>query len=232
LPAPWRTATVVAIHDENARTKTFRLALEQPTGHQAGQHFVVRLTAPDGYTASRSYSVGSPPDGGNELELTVERLDDGEVSTFLHDVVEVGDELEVRGPIGGFFVWDATTPALLIGGGSGVVPLMAMLRLARRTGHDDLVHLVVSVRTPEDLYYASELLGRDDVTVLYTRAAPPGWTRPPDRIRGDDVMPHLHDDSTIYVCGSAGFANGVGDLLLELGVPAERIRFERFGPSA
>jgi ferredoxin-NADP reductase len=232
VPSPWRTATVVAIHDENARTKTFRLAFAEPTGHQAGQHFVVRLTAPDGYTASRSYSVASPPDGGNELELTVERLDDGEVSTFLHDVVEVGDELEVRGPIGGFFVWDATTPALLIGGGSGVVPLMAMLRLARSTDHDDLVHLVVSVRTPADLYYADELLDHDDVTVLYTRASPPGFSRAPDRIRGDDVMPHLRDDATLFVCGSAGFANGAGDLLLELGVAPERIRFERFGPSA
>jgi ferredoxin-NADP reductase len=109
---------------------------------------------------------------------------------------------------------------------------MAMLRLARDTGSDDLVHLIVSVRTPDDLYYAGELLDHDDVTVLYTRASPSGWSRSPDRIRGDDVMPHLRDDATLFVCGSAGFANGVGDLLLELGVPAERIRFERFGPSA
>jgi ferredoxin-NADP reductase len=232
VAAPWRTATVVAIHDENARTKTFRLRLEEPTGHQAGQHFVVRLTAPDGYTASRSYSVASAPDGGNELDLTVERLDDGEVSTFLHDVVEVGDELDVRGPIGGFFVWDATTPALLVGGGSGVVPLMAMLRLARATGHDDLVHLIVSVRTPDDLYYASELLEHDDVTVLYTRSTPPHWSRAAGRIRGDDVVPHLRDDATLFVCGSAAFTGGVGDLLLELGLPPERLRFERFGPSA
>ena len=114
----------------------------------AGQHVVVRLTAPDGYTAQRSYSVASAPDGSDEIELTVELLEGGEVSGFLHDVVEVGDELELRGPLGGFFVWDGTTPALLIGGGSGIVPLMAMLRLARRSGRSELVRVVVSARSP------------------------------------------------------------------------------------
>ena len=129
-----RPATVIDITRETARAKTFRCALPQPSGHRAGQHFVVRLTAPDGYTASRSYSIASAPDASNEFEITVERLDDGEVSTFLHDDVVVGDELEVRGPIGGWFVWDGDTRATLVGGGSGVVPLMAMLRLARDTG--------------------------------------------------------------------------------------------------
>lgn len=236
MPAVWHTATVVAIHDETPRTKTLRLRLDVPSGHRAGQHFVVRLTAPDGYTASRSYSVASPPDGGKEIELTVERLDHGEVSTFLHDVVEVGDELEVRGPIGGFFVWDATTPALLLGGGSGLVPLMAMLRLARATAGDpapdDLVHLLVSVRTPDDLYYAAELHDRADATVVYTRATPPGAARQAGRLTAGDVLPHLRDDRSIFVCGSAPFTDAVGDLLLELGVAAERARFERFGPSA
>ncbi len=146
MPAVWHTATVVAVHDETPRDEDVPAAPRRADADtSAGQHYVVRLTAPDGYTASRSYSVASPPDGGDEIELTVERLDDGEVSTFLHDVVEVGDELEVRGPIGGYFVWDATTPALLLGGGSGIVPLMAMLRLARATAGDpapdDLVHL-------------------------------------------------------------------------------------------
>ena len=232
MPAVWETATVVAVHDETARTKTLRLRLEQPTNHRAGQHYVVRLTAPDGYTASRSYSVASPPDGGTELDLTVERLDDGEVSTFLHDVLEIGDELEVRGPIGGYFVWDGTTPALLLGGGSGIVPLMAMLRLARTTGHGPLAHLVVSVRTPDDLYYADELTGRDDATVIYTRATPPAWPRPAGRLHATDVVPHLRDDQTVYVCGSAPFTGAVGDLLVDLGVATERVRFERFGPSA
>src|SRR4051794_30197329 len=142
--------------------------------HLAGQHYVVRLTAPDGYRASRSYSIASAPEDGGEIELTVERLEGGEVSTFLHDVVEVGDELEVRGPIGGWFVWDGATPALLVGGGSGVVPLMAMLRLARRTGRSDLVRLVVSARSPDDLLYGAELPGAE-TTVIYTRQVPPAW---------------------------------------------------------
>jgi ferredoxin-NADP reductase len=236
VPAVWHSATVVAVHDETSRTKTLRLRLDAPSGHQAGQHFVVRLTAPDGYTASRSYSVASPPDGGNEIELTVEHLDDGEVSTFLHDVLEVGDELDVRGPIGGFFVWDATTPALLLGGGSGLVPLMAMLRLARATAGEpapaELVHLLVSVRTPDDLYYMDELRDRADATVLYTRATPPGWARPAGRLTADDVLPHLRDDQAIFVCGSAPFTNAVGDLLVDLGIAPERAKFERFGPSA
>jgi ferredoxin-NADP reductase len=232
VPAAWQTATVLAVRDETPTAKTFRFGLEHPTGHQAGQHYVVRLTAPDGYTASRSYSVANPPDGGREIELTVERFPDGEVSTFLHDVVEVGDELEVRGPIGGYFVWDGATPALLVGGGSGLVPLMAMLRLDRTANSPGRAHLLVSVRTPTDLYYADELLGRDDCTVLYTRAAPEGVARAAGRLLADDLLPQLRDDSTIYVCGSAGFTDAVGDLLLDLGVAAERARFERFGPSA
>jgi ferredoxin-NADP reductase len=230
VPATWRAATVLAIRDETPTAKTYRLVLDAPTGHRAGQHYVVRLTAPDGYTASRSYSVASAPDETPEFELTVERFDDGEVSVFLHDVVEVGDELEVRGPIGGYFVWDGAAPALLLGGGSGVVPLMAMLRLARATGRDDLVHLLVSVRSPENLYYAAELPG-PDATVVYTRQAPPTSTRPAGRLTGADVEPHLRDDATVYVCGSAAFTDAVGDLVLDLGVRAERVRVERFGPS-
>ncbi len=222
---------MVAIHPETPNAKTFRLALDTATGHRAGQHYVVRLTAPDGYTASRSYSVASAPDGSTEFELTVERFDDGEVSTFLHDVLEVGDELEVRGPIGGYFVWDATTPALLLGGGSGIVPLMAMLRLARANGRVDLVHLVVSVRGPRDLYYPDELHA-PGATVVYTREAAPASTRPPGRLTADDVVAHLRDDATVYVCGSASFADAVGDLVTGLGVDASRIRVERFGPSA
>jgi ferredoxin-NADP reductase len=133
-PGKWQSATVVQIRRETATAKTFRLELAEHSDHLAGQHYVLRLTAPDGYTASRSYSVASAPDGSNEIELTVERLPEGEVSSFLHDEVVVGDELEVRGPIGGWFVWRGDGPALLLGGGSGVAPLMAMLRLAHRTG--------------------------------------------------------------------------------------------------
>jgi ferredoxin-NADP reductase len=231
VPAVWQTATVVAIHEETARAKTFRLHLERPSEHRAGQHYVVRLTAPDGYTASRSYSVASAPDGGDEIDLTVERLDEGEVSTFLHDALEVGDELEVRGPIGGYFVWDATTPALLVGGGSGVVPLMAMLRLARTDRDHAVAHLVVSVRAPDELWYADELRDRDDVTVVYSRATPAGWPRPAGRVVAADLLPYLRDDRVIYVCGSAPFTNAVGDLLVDAGVDPARARFERFGPS-
>jgi ferredoxin-NADP reductase len=220
----------VSIRDETPRTKTFRFALDEPSRHRAGQHYIVRLTAEDGYTASRSYSVASAPDASPEFELTVERLEDGEVSSFLHDVVEPGDELEVRGPIGGWFVWDGESPAVLVGGGSGVVPLMAMLRLARRTGRSDLVRLVVSARTPDDLYYADELPG-PETTVVYTREAPPAASRPPARLDGDDLAPALLSDATAYVCGSTGFTNAASELLVDLGVPVERIRVERFGPS-
>ena len=227
----WRDATVINIEPETARAKTFRLALAEPSRHLAGQHYVVRLTAPDGYTASRSYSVASPPDTSNEIELTVERLDDGEVSTFLHDEVVVGDELEVRGPIGGWFVWDGLSPALLIGGGSGVVPLMAMLRLARREQRSDLVRAVVSVRTHDDLYYADELPG-PETTLVYTRAAPPGTTRPPARLMSSDMPSVAELETTAYVCGSPGFADAASNLVVELGVPTERIRVERFGPTS
>jgi ferredoxin-NADP reductase len=227
---PWQSATVVEIRDETPTAKTFRLSLSEPSHHRAGQHYVVRLTAPDGYTASRSYSVASAPDGSREFELTVERLVHGEVSTFLHDVLEPGDEIDVRGPIGGWFVWDADQPAVLVGGGSGVVPLMAMLRLARRTGASDLLRLVVSVRGPDDLYYANEITG-PETTVVYTRTAPPASTRPTGRIVADDLRPALLPDAEGYVCGSARFADAASHLLVDLGMPVHRVRVERFGPS-
>ena len=229
-PGGWQTATVLEVRPETANAKTFRLALGEPSRHLAGQHYVVRLTAPDGYTASRSYSVASPPDGSPVIELTVERLADGEVSTFLHDVVVPGDVLEVRGPIGGWFVWRGDTPALLIGGGSGVVPLTAMLRLARRTGKCDLVRLVVSARSPAELYYAGELPG-SETTVIYTRDAPAGWPRPLGRLTSDDLAGAFVSGATAYVCGSAGFADAATGLLISTGVPTSDIRVERFGPT-
>jgi len=228
VPTRWQTATVVDIRPETHRAKTFRLRPEAPAPHLAGQHYVVRLTAPDGYTASRSYSVASAPEDTGEIELTVERLENGEVSTFLHDVAEVGDELEVRGPIGGFFVWDGHTPAVLVGGGSGVVPLMSMLRLARRQGPNHPLRLVVSVRSPEELLYAGELPG-PDVTVVYTRRAPAGAGRPPGRLALADLPAPAE---LAYVCGSSGFADAATALLLEAGMPAGAIRVERFGPSS
>lgn len=224
----WQAATVTAVHDETARARTFRLRLSEPEPHRAGQHYVVRLTAPDGYSAQRSYSIASPPDGGDEIDLTVERLDGGEVSGFLHDGVEVGDELEVRGPIGGWFVWE-DGPALLVGGGSGVVPLMAMLRHARATGRSDLVRLVVSVRSADDLYYRDEITG-PEVTVIYSRVAPPGELRPVGRLALADLG-EVAADVTGYVCGSSRFADAASRLVVEAGVPVERVRVERFGPT-
>jgi ferredoxin-NADP reductase len=229
-PGPWQEVEVLSIRDETPRARTYRLRLPHPSAHLAGQHYVVRLTAPDGYTASRSYSVASAPDGTPDIELTVERLDEGEVSTFLHDEVVAGDRLEVRGPIGGWFVWRGDRPVLLVGGGSGVVPLMAMLRLARATGRSDLVRLVVSVRSPDDLYYADELPG-PEALVLYTRTAPPEAGRRAGRLTLADLPRPLHPDLTAYVCGSARFADAASRLLVEAGMPVERIRVERFGPT-
>lgn len=226
----WQAATVVGIRDEGATGRTFRLALADPRPHLAGQHYVLRLTAPDGYTAQRSYSVASAPGDSGTIDLTVERLDGGEVSGFLHDVVEVGDELEVRGPIGGWFVWHGDTPALLVGGGSGLVPLVSMLRLARATGRSDLVRLVASVRAPEHLWYADELPG-PEVTVVHTRRAPPGSPRPASRLSVEDLAPLVVPGVTAYVCGSAGFAEAASRLVVAAGVPVERVRVERFGPT-
>jgi ferredoxin-NADP reductase len=229
-PGKWQSATVVQIRRETTTAKTFRMELAEPADYWAGQHYVLRLTAPDGYTASRSYSVASAPDGSNEIELTVERLPDGEVSSFMHDEVVVGDELEVRGPIGGWFVWRGDGPALLLGGGSGVVPLMAMLRLAQRTGRPDLARLIVSTRTPEDLYYAPELVELQ-AEVLYTRQTPEGWPRPPGRLTAADLPASIEAETTVFVCGSSGFSDAATETLLGAGVGHERIRVERFGPT-
>ena len=224
----WQTARVLDVRDETPRARTLRLALPAARRHVAGQHYVVRLTAPDGYTASRSYSVASAPDDSGEIELTVEALEDGEVSGYLHEVVEPGDELEVRGPIGGFFAWPGDTPALLVGGGSGVVPLVSMLRQARRDGRADLLRLVVSARSPEDLYYASELPG-PETTVVLTRRSP--GPRPAGRLGPADLAPVVRGGEDVFVCGSPAFCDAVTDLLVELGVPVGSLRLERFGPS-
>ena len=230
MSGPWQPATVVAIRDETATAKTFTLRLAHPSTHLAGQHYILRLTADDGYTASRSYSVASAPDGTADIDLTVERLPGGEVSMFLHDEVIVGDTLEVRGPIGGWFVWQADNPALLIGGGSGVVPLMAMLRLARRRAVSNLVRLVVSVRTPSDLYYREELPG-PETTIIYTRRAPSGYGRPPSHLAAADLTMLSSPETTVYICGSSPFADAATDAVVALGTTTDRIRIERFGPT-
>src|SRR3954451_404339 len=172
-PGRWQIATVEQIRVETPRAKTFRLRLPMWMPHLPGQHYDVRLTAPDGYVAQRSYSVASSPLDEGVVELTIDRLDDGEVSTYFHDVVTEGDEVEVRGPFASYFVWRGERPVLLVGGGSGVVPLMAILRHRRRTAPALPMKLVYSVRTASDLIYADEL--GPEALVTYSREPPAGW---------------------------------------------------------
>jgi ferredoxin-NADP reductase len=204
-----------------------RLDVHDRIDHMAGQHYVVRLTAEDGYTAQRSYSVASAP-ADPLIELFVERLDDGEVSTYLADVVEPGDELEVRGPIGGWFVWDGETPALLVAGGFGVVPFVAMIRHARELGRLDLLRVAVSSRTLAELPYADELMDAGALVVT-TREA--HGIRPAGRITAPDLLPLWEPGQTAYVCGSTPFAEAASQLLVGMGFPAHDVRVERFGPS-
>ena len=210
-----------------ARSVQLRLDVRDRIDHLPGQHYVVRLTAEDGYTAQRSYSVASAP-GEPLVELFVERLDDGEVSPFLNDVVEPGDELEVRGPIGGWFVWEGDEPALLVGGGSGVVPLVAMVRHARALGRLDLLRLAVSTRTMAELPYADELVAAGALVVT-TREA--HGIRPAARLTAMDLVPLWEPGQTSYVCGSTAFAEAASQLLVGMGVPPTSIRVERFGAS-
>jgi len=226
----WVTATVVAIRSQTPRMRSYRLRLPTPLLHVPGQHVTVRLTAPDGYSATRSYSIASAPGDGSEIELMVERLADGEVSTYLHDELRVGDPLEVRGPFGGWFVWNGRGPVLLVGGGSGVVPLVSMLRHWRATASPVTLRLVVGVRSPDDLPFADEY--GDETTVLYSRRPPPGAARPPGRLTATDLLPLLVPHATAYVCGSSGFAEHASQLLVELGVPAGSVRVERYGATA
>ena len=226
---PWQPATVVGVRQETPNAKTFQLQLDGPHDFVAGQHFILRLTADDGYRAQRAYSAASPP-GHDPLEVTVERLPGGEVSTFLHDAVDIGDTVDIRGPIGGHFAWDVSTPVLGVAGGSGIAPLMSMLRAARAAGHADYMALVVSARSPRDLYYADEL-SRSAVRVVYTRTAPLDDPRGVGRLTTDDLAPVMRFGQPVFVCGSPAFCDAVTMLLDSLGVPAHDIRVERFGPS-
>jgi ferredoxin-NADP reductase len=225
----WRTATVREVAHPAARAVVLRLDVADRVVQLAGQHYVVRLTAEDGYVAQRSYSVASAP-GDRLVELYVERLDDGEVSTYLADVVEVGDTLEVRGPIGGWFVWDGATPALAIGGGSGVVPLVAMLRHAVQLGRTDLLHLAAAARSIEELPYADELMAAG-AAVAFSRSVTPGG-RPAGRLDGAEIAALVDPAATCFVCGSAGFAEFASSALVAAGVDPPMIRVERFGPSS
>jgi ferredoxin-NADP reductase len=223
----WRTAIVAGVRRPVPRSVQLRLDVVDRVDHMPGQHYVVRLTAEDGYTAQRSYSVASSP-GDPLVELFVERLDDGEVSTHLADVVEPGDELEVRGPIGGWFVWDGEKPALLVAGGTGVVPFVAMLRTARDLGRADLLRIAVSSRTLAELPYADELVDAGALLVL-TREA--HGVRPAGRLTPAELVPLVEPGQIAFVCGSDSFAESASQMLVTLGFPPADIRVERFGPS-
>jgi len=238
----WQIGKVTRVITETPQTKTLTLALPKWVAHQPGQHYDVRLTAPDGYRTERSYSVASEPERVGEIDLTVERIVDGEVSPYLDDVLMAGDQLEVRGPIGGYFVWDVSLggPLLLIGGGSGVVPLMAMLR-HRAAEHSHIpARLLYSSRTADDVIYRAELerLAAADaalkVALTFTRGAPPGWTgyqRRIDTAMLREVMQPLGNDVHSYVCGPTLLVEAVSTALVAMGLPAERVRTERFGPT-
>jgi ferredoxin-NADP reductase len=240
----WRVATVVNVRNETARARTLVLDVPGWTGHRAGQHVDVRLVAEDGYEAQRSYSIASPPEEGT-VALTVERLDDGEVSPYLCDVLEPGDGLEVRGPIGGYFVWDVASagPVLLIAGGSGIVPLMAMLRHHARADADARARapasLLYSARTWDDVIYLAELdtfAMESDVRVAFTltRATPHDWRgyrRRIDRTMLEEVGWPASEMPRVFVCGPTPLVESVATLLVELGHDPARVRTERFGPT-
>jgi ferredoxin-NADP reductase len=237
----WQIATVKAIKPETPDVKTLTLSLPDWTTHRPGQHYDVRLTAADGYSAQRSYSVASEPERKGEIDLTIERLTDGEVSRYLDDTVIVGDRFEVRGPIGGYFVWDRSIggPLLLVAGGSGVVPLMAMLRHRAAARVTNPTRLLYSARTYGQIIYAAELdalARKDGLTVAYTltRSQPAGWkgyTRRIDDAMLKEVSAPLGPDALAYICGPTALVEVAADGLERVGLPADRIRTERFGPS-
>ena len=236
----WRTATVVGLHDETPTARTLILAVRNWPGHVAGQHVDVRLTAPDGYSAVRSYSIASAPSSDGRIEITVERLPDGEVSPYLTQQVMIGDQLEVRGPSGRWFVWDPEQvgPIQLVAGGSGIVPLMAMLRSRASAGSTAPFRLLYSVREPGTLFYRDELQalssqgGSVIVTYAYTRVTPQDWARPPGRIDAELITRSTWPSNlgpTSYVCGPTAFVELATDVLIAVGHDRERIRTERFG---
>ncbi len=238
----WQLATVLAVKAETPQVKTFTLALPQWSRHRPGQHYDLRLTAADGYQAQRSYSIASEPERAGQIDLTVERVEDGEVSTYLHEVAQPGDRLEVRGPIGGYFVWEAALggPLLLIGGGSGVVPLMAMIRHRAAAGARVATRLLYSSRSPGDVIYRDELERHAadgsglEVIHTFTRAQPPGWTGYARRIDGAmlaEVARPLGRSPQVFISGPTLLVGAAANGLVQAGVQARQIRTERFGPS-
>jgi ferredoxin-NADP reductase len=239
--ASWRTAALAGKRPETPTASTLLFDVDGWPGHRAGQHVDLRLTAEDGYQTARSYSIASPP-GDDTVALTVERLEDGEVSPYLVDVMEPGDELELRGPVGGWFVWTTEDggPLLLVAGGSGIVPLMSMLR--HRAAGDGAVpaRMLVSARTIEDLIYGRELAALEaandglELFVTLTREAPPGWdgfTRRIDRELLAEVAWPAAERPRTYICGPTSFVEAAADGLVSLGHDPAAIRTERFGPT-
>jgi ferredoxin-NADP reductase len=227
----WRTATVAAIAPETPRAATLTLDLPGWNGHRAGQHVDVRLTAEDGYRAQRSYSIASAPED-DQLMITVEELVDGEVSPWMVGVAREGDAFEIRGPFGGWFVWDAaqTAPLFLVAGGSGLVPLMSMLRHRRNAGSEVPARLLLSVREADDVLYARELerIGAE-VTITYTRRPPSGWDGYARRVDRAMLQETALFGGRTYICGPTTFVEAVADQLVALGEEPANIRTERFG---
>ncbi len=228
-PGKWQIGTVVRIEPKTPRVKSFWIRLPMWMPHLPGQHYDVRLTAADGYRAQRSYSIASSPLDEGEIELTIDRLDDGEVSPYFHDVVVEGDQVEVRGPFTSYFVWRGESPVVLVGGGSGVVPLMCMLRQRRRTGPELSMRLVYSVRSAEDVIYADEL--GEDALLTFTREAPQGWAGHTGRVDAALIAEAADEAQLGFVCGTNGFVETAAGLLLGAGLDARQIRTERFGPT-
>ena len=235
----WLVADVVDIVTETPRAKTLALDVPGWPGHRAGQHVDVRLTAEDGYQAQRSYSIASAPDD-TRVELTVELLDDGEVSPYLTDELQRGDEIELRGPVGGYFVWEPSQggPLLLVAGGSGVVPLMAMIRTRDAAASDAKTQLLLSARGWDDVIYRDELerLRGDGLSVIHTltRSEPPGWTGYARRVDAQmlaTVGPGPAQLPRVYVCGPTPFVEAVAEALVQLGHEPHMVKTERFGPT-
>lgn len=234
----WLAGSVTELRDETPAARTIALEVPGWPGHLAGQHVDVRLTADDGYSAARSYSIANAPDGSH-VEITVVLIANGEVSPYLTQSVAAGDALELRGPVGGWFVWRAAQrePVQLIAGGSGLVPLMAMIRTRAAVGSDAPFRLMYSVRDPESVLYANELRERSagvPVTFAYTRAVPEGWPQAPGRIDAATIVKAAWPTSVqpmCYVCGPTPFVEAAAELLKSAGHDAARIKTERFGPS-